>query len=242
MRFSDLFRRPIRISLCHATRGRPSQARECRRRWLEAAAKPGRVEHIFAVDGDDPDSIRELADLKPRIVAETGGGCVAAWNAAAGAATGRILVQLSDDWIPIPNWDGILVGRIGNVRIPRALRISDGHRTDDLLCMAILTRARMKRQGWFLPPAYTGIYSDDEFSFRAYEDGAVIDARDVVFTHAHPNYDPSVPMDETYRRQNENARYAEAKRLFLQRNPEAKKRWLVKDHWERRWIPRAKNT
>lgn len=230
---------PPKISLVHATRGRPRQARECRQQWIDAANNKARIEHVFAVDSDDADSIRELADLSPHIVAETGGGCVAAWNLAAAHATGSILLQLSDDWLPLPGWDDILVERLGSVRKPFVLRISDGHRKDDLFCMAILTRARMKQQGWFLPPAYTGIYSDDEFSFRAFEDGVIRDARDVVFTHCHPNYDSSVEMDETYQRQNDNAKYAEAKKIFLERNPEAKKRWFVKDHWERRWVAKA---
>lgn len=236
------FQTTPRVSLLHATRGRPAQARECRQKWLESAAKPDAVEHIFAVDCDDAGSIKELADLNPHVVAEMNVGCVAAWNLAATQATGDILVQLSDDWLPLPRWDEILITRIGNVKKPRVLRISDGHRNDDLFCMAILTRARMKQQGWFLPPAYTGIYSDDEFSFRAFEDEVIVDARDVIFTHCHPNYDNSVPMDETYQRQNDNAKYADAKKIFLERNPEAKKRWFVKDHWERRWLPRTKNT
>lgn len=235
-----LFTQRPRISLVHATRGRPVQARECRQKWMESAARPEQVEHVFAVDCDDEESIAKLADLKPHVVAENGGGCVAAWNLAAAHVTGKILVQLSDDWIPLPRWDDILAERIGSTNQPRVLRISDGHRADDLFCMAIMTRSRMKQQGWFLPPAYTGIYSDDEFSFRAFEDGVIVDARDVVFTHAHPNYDDSVPMDETYQRQNDNAKYAEAKKIFLERNPGAKKRWFVKDHWERRWIPSAK--
>ena len=200
----DLLHRlfPPKISLIHATRGRPQQARECRQKWLDAATKPERVEHIFAVDADDAASIEQLADLKPRIVKEAGGGCVAAWNLAADHATGKVLLQLSDDWLPLQGWDEILVQRIGRVNKPLVLRIGDGHRKDDLFCMAILTMARMKQQGWFLPPAYTGIYSDDEFSFRAFEDNVIVDARDVVFTHCHPNYDDAVPMDETYQRQN----------------------------------------
>lgn len=233
---------PAKISLLHATRGRPAQARECRQLWIGSAARPDRVEHVIAVDCDDEGSISALADLKPHVVPEKNAGCVAAWNLAATQATGDILVQLSDDWVPPPHWDDILAARIGNTRKARVLRISDGHRTDDLFCMAILTRKRMKQQGWFLPPAYTGLYSDDEFSFRAFEDGAIVDARDVVFTHRHPNYDSTVPMDETYQRQNNDAKYADAKKIFLERNPEAKKRWFIKDHWERRWLPRTENT
>jgi len=129
-----------RLSLLHATRGRPSQARECRQNWLNAAAKPERVVHIFAVDADDADSIRGLADLNPRIVERAGGGCVAAWNLAASASTGDVLIQLSDDWSPVQNWDGEFVKRLRDVSQPGVLRVSDGQRTDDLLCMAICTK------------------------------------------------------------------------------------------------------
>jgi hypothetical protein len=163
---------------------------------------------------------------------------VGAWNEAAKHATGDILVQLSDDWVPVKGWDMEFERRMGSHRRPKVLVISDGHRTDDLLCMAILNRKRIEQQGWFLPPAYTGVYSDDEFSFRAFEDAVTVDARDLVLTHEHPNYDASIPMDETYARQNDDSRYAEAKRIFLERNPDAKKRWFVKDSWHRRWVPK----
>ena len=69
-----------RRSLLHATCGRPLQARACRQKLLEAAAKLERVEHIFAVASDDIDSIQQLADLNPRVFERMGGGCVAPWN------------------------------------------------------------------------------------------------------------------------------------------------------------------
>ena len=34
----------------------------------------------------------------------------------------------------------------------------------------------------------------------------------------------------------DDSRYAEARAIFKERNPAAKKRWFVKDHWERRWV------
>jgi hypothetical protein len=239
--FSDLFgsRGPARISLLHATRGRPELPLRCRETWLRMANQPARVEHVFAIDADDALAREALAAHAPKVVEQTGLGCVGAWNLAATHATGDILVQLSDDWIPVQGWDDLFEQRIGTLKQPRVLVISDGHRPDDLLCMAILNRKRLVQQGWFLPPAYTGVYSDDEFSFRAFEDGVTVDARDVVLTHAHPNHDPSIPLDETYARQNDEARYAEAKAIFLQRNPAAKKRWFVKGSWERRWVKQA---
>ena len=232
--------RPAVISLCHATRQRSERALACRKMWLEAAIHPDRIEHIFAIDADDADSARDLAPFTVKVVETPGLGCIGAWNVAADHSTGDILVQMSDDWLPIPGWDVLFEKRFPSLKKPGVLRISDGHRQDDLLCMAIMTRARVKQTGWFQPPAYTGVYSDDELSFRAFEDGVVIEARDIVLVHEHPHHDDSIAMDETYLRQNDDTRYAAAKKIFLERNPAAKKRWFVQGSWsERRWQPAA---
>jgi len=228
-----------KISLLHATRGRPEQAAEARKKWIEAAAKPGRVEHVFAIDCDDEATLKALAKLNHRVVPQKGGGCVAAWNLAAKASTGEVLVQLSDDWTPIPGWDEEFIRRFRDVSQPGVLRPSDGRRRDDLLCMAILTRARLKQQGELLHRGYLGIYSDDEFSFRAYQDGIVIDARDMILMHDHPNYNPNVEMDETYMNQNSSEREKQGRSLFLKRNPRAKGHWLHEGDWQRFFVPLA---
>lgn len=230
---------PAKISLLHATRGRPGQALEARERWLDLAARPGRIEHIFAVDCDDEASVKALAKMPHRIVPDKGGGCVAAWNIAAEASTGDVLVQLSDDWTPTRDWDDEFVSRLRDVAQPGVLRPSDGRRRDDLLCMAILTRARLRQQGDLLHHGYLGIYSDDEFSFRAYQDGVVIDARDLVLLHDHPNYNPDVPVDETYLNQNCAERDKQGRKLFLKRNPRAKGHWLHEGDWRRFFVPLA---
>jgi hypothetical protein len=232
--FSFLRKSPAKISLLHATRGRPERPLGARKMWLEAADAPERVEHIFAVDDDDDVAKDALAEFQPKVVKELRAGCVAAWNLAAEHSTGDILVQLSDDWLPVKGWDTLFEERLGKLSKPKVLVISDGHRTDDLLCMAILNRKRYEQQGFFLCPEYTGVYSDDDFSFRAYEDGVTVQARDVVLTHEHPHHNPDIPMDETYLQQNHESKYAGAKAIFLKRNPEAKLRWFVKGDWSAR--------
>lgn len=231
--------RKVRISLLHATRGRPEQALEAREKWIKAAAEPGRVQHIFAMDPDDEATRKALAKFNHCVVPEEGGGCVAAWNLAAETCHGDVLVQLSDDWAPIEGWDEEFVRRLRDVSQPGVLRPSDGRRRDDLLCMAILTRARLKQQGGFLHNGYLGIYSDDEFSFRAYQDGVVIDARDMVLMHDHPNYNPAVAMDEIYLNQNSSDREEHGRKLFLKRNPRAKGHWLHERDWQRFFVPLA---
>jgi hypothetical protein len=232
--FSWFKKRPVTISLLHATRGRADRPLSARKLWLDAADQPERIEHIFAVDDDDDVAKAALASFQPKIVMQLKAGCVAAWNLAAQHSTGDILVQLSDDWLPVKGWDTLFEQRMGKLSKPKVLVISDGHRTDDLLCMAILNRKRFEQQGFFLCPEYTGVYSDDDFSYRAFEDGVTVEARDIILTHEHPHYDPNIAMDETYLQQNHESKYAGAKAIFLARNPDAKKRWFVKGDWSAR--------
>jgi hypothetical protein len=208
-----------KISVCHATRGRPEQAIGCRQLWMAKAHDPWTVEWIFSVDEDDATA----AKLKAFQPVYGKGGCVAAWNRAAEKAKGDILVQGSDDWDPPQDWDKILLDRMGDISKPAVLAISDGHRKDDLLCMAILTRARWEQQGRVMfAPEYdeaSGIYSDNEYSVRAWKDGVIIKAKDVVFTHNNPLWSQTPPDDE-YRRHNSKANYEKGEAIFKARNPE----------------------
>lgn len=233
-------RNPVVISLLHATRGRPEEAKRCRALWLETATRRERVQHIFAVDGDDEASQRALAPFQPRVVTSPGLGCVGAWNLAAQHAEGEILVQLSDDWLPPRAWDEALAERLP-LDAPAVLRVNDGHRTDDLLCMAVLNRARLSAVGEVLASAYTGLFSDDEFSFRAFEDGVVVDGRDLVFEHDHPAFNPAKVFDRTYAEQNDGERFRSALEVFLARNPDAEERWFSRSNNVRRFIPRAEH-
>lgn len=190
------------ISLIHATRGRPSKAWEARKTWLERANNANRVEHIFGLDADDKDSA--VLAVGRHVWTDGKGGPVAAWNAAAMIASGRLLVQLSDDWLPPFGWDDMLLAAVGErLNGEAVVAISDGARTDDLLCMAILTKERWKKQGGFMfHPAFFSMYSDNWFSHCAFRDGVVIDKRDsIVFEHLHPAFGKA-NWDDTYLRSN----------------------------------------
>jgi hypothetical protein len=213
------------ISLIHATRGRHNMALGCRERWLNAAEDPSSVETIWCVDEDDADSVT-VARQFSHVVVAPGGGCVAAWNAGARIARGQLLVQLSDDWLPAPGWDRALLAELSlagkSLDEPAVIAVSDGARTDSLLCMAILTRARWEQQGReMFSPEYKSMHSDNEFSFRAWRDGVVIDARQrITFEHMHPAFGKGA-MDKTYADSNARDRYAEGEATFRRRNPEA---------------------
>jgi hypothetical protein len=194
-----------KISLIHATRGRCKQAVDARRLWLTKAKNPDAIEHIFGLDADDPHGM--FLSVHNHALTNGSSGSVAAWNAAAQKSCGEVLLQLSDDWNPPMHWDEILLNAIGDTSQEKVLAIGDGSRTDELLCMAIITRARYQKQGFMFHPEYFSVYSDDYFTQQAYADGVTIEARDIIFEHLHPVFGKA-EMDEIYARSNENYRYA----------------------------------
>ena len=213
----------ITISLLHATRGRPELAAACRSQFLAAAKHPQRVEHLFAIDHDDAASLAALAEL-PQVVVTEGEGCVAAWNLAAEQCRGNILVQLSDDWEAPEGWDDALSQRLPDPKKEAVLAVGDACRTDEILTMAILTRARYLAQGHLFHPGYFSMMSDYEFTHRAYRDGIVVEARDLVFRHLHANTGAR-DWDETYARQNAGEHYRAGFDHFIARNPDALRNW-----------------
>jgi hypothetical protein len=175
------------------------------------------------VDSDDAASV-EMCKQFVAVVSDKK-SCVAAWNLAASKARGDILIQLSDDWTPPMGWDARLLEVIGQ-RDPQkeqfVIAPSDGTRTDDLLCMAILSRARYEAQGSeMFHEKYESVFSDNEFTHRAYADNVVIDARSALrFEHHHPAFGKG-KMDATYAHNNSDARYKAGEALFKARNPNA---------------------
>jgi glycosyltransferase involved in cell wall biosynthesis len=217
------------IALVHATRGRFEKAAMTRKMWLDLAAEPARIEHIFVIDDDDraSDPLKRMHHL----TIPAGGGCVAAWNHGALATTAPVLLQLSDDFTPPPKWDQLILERLAladdvtrGYNEPKVLAVNDGFRTDDLICLAICTRNYFLIDHFFFHPWFKGVYSDNWFTELARARGCVINAKDLVFQHEHPfgvlgkNMMPGsrVQFDETYRLQNSSHRYEEGKTIIEQ--------------------------
>jgi hypothetical protein len=202
-----------RISLLHATRGRWAQATAMMNTWMSRAADPFRVEHIFAIDEDDTEGREKLARFR-HIIVPAGGYSVAAWNAAAKVATGDVLVQMADDFMPPAEWDkGILDALGGNVFAPSVLRVNDGLRKDGLITMAVVTRRWLEKEGTLFDPAYRNVYSDNDLTARAREAGAIIEAPHLLFEHQHP-IASKAETDATYERGNDPAEYARAEAIY----------------------------
>ncbi len=228
--------RPL-FSLLHSSWGRPAKAIAAMSMWFDRASQPDEIEYIMAVNEDDPtvhELLRHPEVHRRRVTAvmQASRGSASAWDAAARNCTGQILVQVSDDVEPPQDWDRSLsecfhAGRIGDWAA--FARTSDGYRNDALMVTAICNRSYYTMQGEFLHAGYQSVFSDDEYSCRAYaaadEGRAVcVDARDLVFLHRHAYHDKTVPLDATYSRQNSAEAYARGSELFMHRNAELVKR------------------
>jgi hypothetical protein len=223
------------FSILHATRGRPEKAVAAMQLWLERMAGPHySVEYIFAIDADDAETRFKLnyphTEHSVFCVLNEGKGSASAWDEAAKASHGNILIQAQDDVEPPEHWDDLIMLAIRKTgqqfmetQEPMVIAVSDGFRKDSLLCTAICNRMRYEQQGHFLYRGYFSVFSDDEFTIRAYADERdgrckVINARDLTFLHRHCYHDKSVPEDDTYRRENSPEAYAIGQKVFMERN------------------------
>jgi len=203
-----------RITLLHATRGRWAKAIGTMTEWINRASDPFRVEHFFAVDEDDVESLEKLRRFR-HVVSKASTYSVGAWNRAAEAATGEILVQIADDFEPMLQWDEAIVSALGaQINEAKVLRVNDGVRKDGLITAAVVTRAWYDKEGVLFDPAFRNVYSDNDLTMRAQKANAIIEAPHILFKHRHPIADASVPVDATYERGNDIAEYKRAKELY----------------------------
>jgi len=202
--------------------------------WRAAADRPKLVEHIFpreyeAEASEDPHEKHHTASHKgsqlPTVI----------WNRAARSSNGEILIQLTTITEPIKQWDSKIARRFRDLSKPGVLRVSDMLRVDDLLPIAIFTRSYLDAiGGLFLCEEYTGAFSQDEFSFRAYQHGVVIDARDIVM-EKRPDLSETPGADTA--RDDKSIDYDRDRRIFLRRNPSARGHWFHEGTEQRYYLP-----
>lgn len=225
--------------------GRPQKAVDTMVSWMSLLDRgPAQVEYIFSTHEDDPTVPQFLECLKRgrehwsntetfiRHVTTAAHGSAANCQNAAQHSLGLLLINSSDDFEAFDRWDTALIDRLEKEAGPDwyakriFMAVSDGYRKDRLCTISVETRKYTEFKGEFLHAGYPGIFSDDEATYRAYRharDGEVqlIEAKDIVFRHAHPSNDGTVPMDDTYRHQNRAEAYTAGLRLFFERNPRA---------------------
>jgi len=218
-----------KISVCHPTRGRPLQAAETRKKWLEAAKDPQSVEYIFGFAEDDAETRDVLGRFKHGLspagnMDAVGGTLVQNYNAAVRASSGKIILTIQDDLEPCLFWDELIYNALADkLNSPAVLQIGDGYRTDDLLitfCVTRPTLAAMGHKGGIVSDEYRGVFCDNEFTHRAKKRGWMVPS-DIVLRHEHPFFNPAVPTDDIYAIENSNEGYRFGLEVFKRRNPDA---------------------
>ena len=230
------------ISVLHPTLGRPKKAVDTMLSWYRKACWPTLIEYVFSThkfDATVNDFRSELIERCPpgdkmlvRHCTTSMHGSAANCQNAAAHSEGALLINAADDFEAPEDWDALIVGRLIKEagrdwpQKPIFMAVSDGQRRDKLCTISIETRKYTEMKGEFLHAGYPGVYSDSEATYRAYRDmrdGKIqlIEAKDIVFLHRHAYFDKSVPLDETYKIQNDPHNYTLGLRLFKERNPRA---------------------
>jgi glycosyltransferase involved in cell wall biosynthesis len=195
--------------------------------WLKMAKDTSCFEIILAVDSDDQSSIEEAykchEDLKQKgisskvvIQSDLPGTCVKGWNLAAKHATGKVLITISDDFYPIRNWDERILTVSDSDWINRrhVVMVNDGY-VKDLCTLPIVTKARYDELGYFFYPGYKSMYCDTELTHHALQDGVMIKALHLVFSHYHP--DNQMRMRDGIDRSHSSSERYESGRILFER-------------------------
>jgi hypothetical protein len=207
------------ISVVHIT-VRPEQAVAVYGMWRERAASD-KWDYWIVHDVCGP-VVPHSVDGGYKVLVAPGVGPVLALNFGAFVSEGDVIVTAADDLEPPVGWDALVSGRLANrMGFPAVLAVSDAVQAR-LLTHPILTRERWVQQDRVVvAPVYDashGLYGDDEFTERAYGDGVVVEARDVVFRHHNPAV-TGKGKDAAFLNHNSKDNAEMGRRLFLSRNP-----------------------
>jgi hypothetical protein len=213
----------VKFSILHSS-ARPDKWRTVYDAWIAAADNPPDVQYVLVVDRrwgfeELPDFVRAYGGIPTKhedlAIWNTGRRCyVDGVNIAAAYATGDIFIVIADDQFPCEHWDteiekaitqwhtpGVDIGGDYCVVVEVSTQTPAEH-DRKILVMPILSRGRYKKYGYVLYPAYESMYADNDFREMADRDGAVYDARHLVFPHKHPIFDQSQLWDSAYQAQN----------------------------------------
>ena len=210
----------MKFSLVHPSRSRLARAEDAITEWRLQASGRHELEHILSVDADDPDlpGYRSLAArCGSRLEVHPNRSMVEAVNRGAGAATGEVIVAISDDFGCPQAWDQAIVDALGGRELAAVL-VDDGVNAR-ILTIPIMTAAFYRRLGYIYHPDYISLWADDDLTEVAKREGALVDARHLVFPHRHM-FLALADADATYARQNSNRSWWHGWRTYEKRKLE----------------------
>lgn len=201
-------------------------AQDAARLWLEKAKNPKDIEYILSLDTDDKESqlnyyriffekIKQQYGITLKIENNFNRNVVDAMNSGAKAATGDVLVCISDDFDCPLNWDELISDAIPTNK-SWALQIKDGTPIENRMTLPILTKSLYNELGFIYYPAYTGLFADNDLHELCVSMG-VLAKSDLLFRHKHYSTIPGAKADETHRRHNHPQGHQHGERLLNQR-------------------------
>ena len=209
-----------KITVIHATRGRPWEAVLNRQRWLNYAKHPETIDYVFALDSDDTESIQTLGHLP--CVIRPNKNVIEAWNSV--KPRGKWVIANADDISPPLYWDEKISPHTTDKK--RLIATSDGCGEPvpkSFLHLFIGSYALWKSRGYVYNPDYTGVYADNEELLRAIHGGYLVSRyKELTFQHLNPHHDPALAeaADEVSGRINNPDEYGRNKLTFIRRNRE----------------------
>lgn len=136
-------------------------------------------------------------------------------NAAQLASRGEIIVGNQDDMRFPEHWDTEIAKLIPDTSLPLCVQAhTDGGRKDLLTIPTIATRVLVEQIG-MLSTDYESMFSDDEWSIKAWKMGGVIPSR-LYFQHLHPT-NGTAKIDSVYELENRPEAYNAGWETFQRR-------------------------
>jgi len=211
------------FSLVHATYNSQLSLADHFDKWIRTARDPGAIEYIFALEEGDlnaleaPSGFQIVKTQSPDEYSTS----VLNWNSAAAASTGQVLVTVSDDLTPPPNWDYRLREAIGQID-PSASRfvvkVDDSQsKFNSLVSHPIVSRAHYRDLGLF-DSRYRSMFCDNDFTWTAFLRSQILDLRTLVFTHGHPHIG-DFPETESQAKNNRRLEYEYGASQFKKKWP-----------------------
>ena len=190
--FLELMNVPI-FSLAYTT-VRPQCVQSVIAAWEERAGNREAIEWVISTDAGDSKTLAAVEAAmraNPRVKSAINHGsrdCNAGWNAACAATTGKVIIAVSDDFMPPERWDEKLLSLEpkGWEDGEWAVFVDDGY-VHTIMVLPIITRKRYERFGYLYYPKYRSMFNDTELTEVAQRDGVVIEAHHILFEHLHPD-------------------------------------------------------
>jgi hypothetical protein len=209
----------MRFSLIHPSRGRPQQAIQTAKKWIEKSG--GDVEWILSLDTSDSkkfDYLELSTGMDLKVTMNDNDCVVQATNHAAKLATGDVLIYLSDDFDCPDNWAQLLEHEI-KTHIPSSvflIKVDDCLQKFEVpvLTIPIMSKELYNTLGYFWHPDYKSMFCDCDLYEVVKRNGWLRYARHLKFEHKHPSVGKA-PMDETYKKSE--GYWKQGERLFEKR-------------------------